>query len=100
MINVENVIVGAGPYGLSIAAHFRANNTEALVIGRPIASWRDNMPAGMIFKSRTFLSHLAHPRRRYTLENFSRPIRRPYPPGRRPSPVVQFIDHTPSFRRH
>jgi FAD-dependent urate hydroxylase len=51
MVQVENVIIGAGPYGLSIAAHFRATGIECLVIGQPMASWRNNMPSGMILKS-------------------------------------------------
>jgi len=37
MVKVENAIVGAGPYGLSIAAHFRAAGIESLVIGQPMA---------------------------------------------------------------
>ena len=70
MVKVENAIVGAGPYGLSIAAHFRAEGIENLVIGQPMASWRNNMPLGMILKSEPFASNLSDPQRRYTLERF------------------------------
>src|SRR2546423_15505859 len=99
MINVENVIVGAGPYGLSIAAHFRANNTEALVIGRPIASWRDHMPAGMILKSETFASNLSDPERRYTFEHFYRLRGMPYRPVGDPLSIENFISYADWFRQ-
>src|SRR5947208_15089276 len=99
MISVENVIVGAGPYGLSIAAHFRANNIEALVIGRPMASWRDHMPAGMILKSETFASNLSDPQRRYTFEHFYRLRGTAYRPVGDPLTIANFIGYTDWFRQ-
>src|SRR5256885_17235141 len=93
MMSVENVIVGAGPYGLSIAAHFRADNIEALVIGQPMASWRHHMPAGMILKSETFASNLSDPERRYTFEHFYRLRGMPYRPGGGPLSLRNFISY-------
>ncbi|WP_110945450.1 NAD(P)-binding domain-containing protein [Streptomyces avicenniae] len=55
------VVVGAGPYGLSIAAHAAAAGLDLRVIGRPMASWRDHMPDGMYLKSEPWASNLSSP---------------------------------------
>jgi thioredoxin reductase len=100
MISVENVIVGAGPYGLSIAAHFCAHNIETLVIGRPMASWRANMPIGMALKSETFASNLSDPLRQHTVENFYRTRGLAYRPVGDPLPIATFIDYANWFAKH
>ena len=38
------VIVGAGPYGLSIAAHFRRQGIAFRIFGRLMDSWTARMP--------------------------------------------------------
>ncbi|MFI7274037.1 NAD(P)-binding domain-containing protein [Streptomyces sp. NPDC049879] len=55
------VVVGAGPYGLSIAAHAAAAGLDLRVLGRPMASWRDHMPDGMYLKSEPWASDLSSP---------------------------------------
>jgi FAD-dependent urate hydroxylase len=45
--------VGAGPYGLSTAAHAKRHGIEPLVVGEPMAFWRRNMPEGMLLRSGT-----------------------------------------------
>ncbi|MDT0307088.1 NAD(P)-binding domain-containing protein [Streptomyces sp. DSM 44917] len=55
------VVVGAGPYGLSIAAHAVAAGLDVRVFGRPMASWRDHMPSGMFLKSEPWASDLSDP---------------------------------------
>ncbi|WP_432096533.1 NAD(P)-binding domain-containing protein [Streptomyces sp. bgisy100] len=55
------VVVGAGPYGLSIAAHAAAAGLRLRVLGRPMASWRDHMPTGMFLKSEPWSSNLSDP---------------------------------------
>ncbi|MEU6662517.1 NAD(P)-binding domain-containing protein [Streptomyces sp. NPDC046821] len=55
------LIVGAGPYGLSVAAHAAAAGLDVRVFGRPMASWRDHMPRGMFLKSEPWASHLSAP---------------------------------------
>ncbi|WP_326598006.1 NAD(P)-binding domain-containing protein [Streptomyces sp. NBC_01803] len=61
------VVVGAGPYGLSIAAHAAAAGLDTRVFGRPMASWRDHMPAGMFLKSEPWATDLSEPTRERTL---------------------------------
>ncbi|MFE9251102.1 FAD-dependent oxidoreductase [Streptomyces sp. NPDC007088] len=62
------VVVGAGPYGLSVAAHAAAAGLRTRVFGRPMASWRDHMPPGMFLKSEPWASHLSDPERRFGLD--------------------------------
>ncbi|MER7346074.1 NAD(P)-binding domain-containing protein [Streptomyces aurantiacus] len=61
------LIVGAGPYGLSIAAHAAAAGLDVRVFGRPMASWRDHMPRGMFLKSEPWASDLSAPDGRFGL---------------------------------
>jgi len=100
MMRVENVIVGAGPYGLSIAAHFRQNGIEALLIGRAMESWRNHMPTGMILKSEPFASNLSDPRRQYTLERFFALRGLPYRKVGEPLPAAHFIAYADWFRQN
>ncbi|MFJ1804829.1 MULTISPECIES: NAD(P)-binding domain-containing protein [unclassified Streptomyces] len=64
------LVVGAGPYGLSIAAHAAAAGLELRVFGRPMASWRDNMPGGMFLKSEPWASNLSDPTARWRLDTY------------------------------
>jgi len=66
----EVAIVGAGPYGLSIAAHLRARGVPFRVFGRPMDTWQRHMPAGMMLKSQGFASSLDDPAGGRTLEAF------------------------------
>ncbi|MGH3309526.1 MAG: NAD(P)-binding domain-containing protein [Streptomyces sp.] len=61
------VVVGAGPYGLSIASHAAAAGLSLRVLGRPMASWRDHMPKGMFLKSEPWSSNLSDPAGSHTL---------------------------------
>jgi FAD-dependent urate hydroxylase len=60
------VIVGAGPYGLSVAAHLRRHGLPFRIFGSPMQSWRSNMPAGMFLKSEGRASSLSDPAGSYT----------------------------------
>src|SRR5918911_5412090 len=53
MIATELLVVGAGPYALSTASLARERGIETVVIGQPMAFWRDNMPEGMFLRSGT-----------------------------------------------
>ena len=45
------LVIGAGPYALSIAALARERGIGSMVLGRPMGFWRDNMPEGMFLRS-------------------------------------------------
>jgi 2-polyprenyl-6-methoxyphenol hydroxylase-like FAD-dependent oxidoreductase len=55
------VIVGAGPYGLSVAAHLGRQGLPFRIFASPMQSWRSDMPAGMFLKSEGFASSLSDP---------------------------------------
>ncbi|MFF4112055.1 FAD-dependent oxidoreductase [Streptomyces sp. NPDC001714] len=63
-------VIGAGPFGLSTAAHLRARGIPVRVFGDPMVSWRDHMPAGMILKSTPAASNLDCPQRGHTLADY------------------------------
>jgi FAD-dependent urate hydroxylase len=49
--HVPLLVIGAGPYGLATAARTKSAGIEQLVVGKPMAFWRENMPAGMFLRS-------------------------------------------------
>ena len=63
-------IVGAGPYGLSIAAHLRGSGVRFRIFGSPMHTWREHMPDGMVLKSDGFASNLSDPTSAFTLKRF------------------------------
>ncbi|MFE1837200.1 FAD-dependent oxidoreductase [Streptomyces sviceus] len=63
-------VIGAGPFGLSTAAHLRARGIPVRVFGDPMVSWRDHMPAGMLLKSTPAASSLDAPQRGHTLVDY------------------------------
>jgi len=67
---LNTVIIGAGPYGLSIAAHFRRQGIPFRIFGRPMDSWLAHMPKGMMLKSDGFASNIYDPENAFTLERF------------------------------
>ena len=75
---VDVAIVGAGPYGLSVAAHLRGAGPSFRQFGLPMKLWRENMPRGMFLKSQGFASNLSDPDGTHTLEAFCRITGRPY----------------------
>jgi cation diffusion facilitator CzcD-associated flavoprotein CzcO len=71
MVSRCNVaIVGAGPYGLSIAAHLRSRGVSYRIFGKPMYTWREQMPRGMSLKSDGFASSLSDPADSLTLEAY------------------------------
>ena len=45
------LVIGAGPYAYSVAAHARDRGISTRIVGRPMAFWRDQMPVGMYLRS-------------------------------------------------
>src|ERR1700689_3677784 len=63
-------IIGAGPYGLALAAHLRARGVSFRIFGKPMDFWLTQMPAGMALKSEGFASNLYDPEGSFTLKRF------------------------------
>ena len=62
MTTAEVGIVGAGPYGLSVAAHLRARGVSFRIFGQPMQTWRP-MPRSLSLKSLGFATSIAVPER-------------------------------------
>lgn len=93
---IEAAIVGAGPYGLSVAAHLRAAGVGAMVFGTPMAFWRDHMPAGMLLRSVWEASHIADPTGELTLDEYEAARGERIP---KPIPLADFIDYGDWYRQ-
>ena len=64
-------IIGAGPYGLSVAAHLRAvNGLGVQIFGDPMSFWDRQMPVGMLLRSPWAGSHLSDPKGALTLDAY------------------------------
>ncbi|MFD9909536.1 FAD-dependent oxidoreductase [Streptomyces sp. NPDC059063] len=63
-------VIGAGPYGLSTAAHLRARGLPVRVFGEPMVSWRSHMPAGMLLKSTPVASNIDAPQPGHSLVDY------------------------------
>ena len=48
---MELLVIGAGPYGLAMAAEARRRGISTTVVGEPMRFWRRNMPEGMLLRS-------------------------------------------------
>jgi len=93
--DTELLVIGAGPYGYSAAAHARARGIGTRIVGRPMSFWRDQMPAGMYLRSgrdwtldadgvHTFEAYFED--RGYGRDQHD------------PIPISVFLDHTDWFR--
>jgi len=89
-------VVGAGPYGLAVAAELRGHGVQVRVFGRVMSFWREHMPAGMFLRSSWAASHIGHPRGPLTLSAFEshRAIAL-----RRPIPLADFVAYGEWFQR-
>jgi cation diffusion facilitator CzcD-associated flavoprotein CzcO len=96
---VAVVVIGAGPYGLSIAAHLRTQQLSFRIFGEPMASWRDHMPKGMSLKSEGFASDLYDPEGRFTLRHYCTEKGFPYNDVGAPIPLETFSAYGLEFQR-
>ncbi len=68
--DVDVTVIGAGPYGLSLAAHLAAAQIDHRIFGEPMDTWSNHMPAGMYLKSEGYASSLSDPAGEHTLKRF------------------------------
>jgi cation diffusion facilitator CzcD-associated flavoprotein CzcO len=98
-VKSDVVIVGAGPYGLSLAAHLQAQGVKTRIFGRPMDTWMAHMPAGMHLKSEGFASNLADPQDEWTLRTHCKQTSQPYQDTGMPVPLKCFQDYGLEFQR-
>ena len=90
---VDVAIIGAGPYGLSLAAHLRAVGVDYRHFGVPMRLWEATMPQGMFLKSQGFASNIADPDGTHTLEAFCQATGRPYASYGLPVSLDNFVSY-------
>lgn len=95
----EVAIVGAGPYGLSIASFLAARDVSFRIFGNPMSAWANQMPKGMRLKSEGFASSLADPRAEFTLAEYCRQEGLPYQDVDRPVPLETFVAYGLAFQK-
>ncbi|MFD0274854.1 FAD-dependent oxidoreductase [Kitasatospora sp. NPDC127111] len=91
-------VVGAGPYGLSAAAHLQAHGLAVRVLGEPMDTWRSRMPSGMFLKSNPSASSIADPSSRYSLSAFRAAHGLPDGGDLHPVPIDEFIRYGEWFQ--
>ena len=91
------VIVGAGPYGLSAAAHLMRAEVSVRVFGEPMESWAHHMPSGMLLRSSWEASHIADPDHALGLGSYEAASGLE---SAEPVPLERFVDYGRWFQEH
>lgn len=95
----EVAIIGAGPYGLSLAAHLGARGIDYRIFGKALDSWTAHMPKNMTLKSEGFASNLSAPAADATLKAWCAKEGEPYGDRAQPIPIDRFLAYGDVFRR-
>ena len=92
----EVAVIGAGPYGLSVASHLRAADIETKVFGETMSFWKQ-MPKGMKLRSSPAASDLSDPKGELTFEAFAaqQAVRPPVP-----VPLDIFVSYGEWFKQN
>lgn len=92
----DAVVVGAGPYGLSTAAHLLGRGLNVGVFGKTLELWRERMPKGMFLRSHIWATNLSDPREQYGFERFlgESGYEKSYP-----MPLERFVEYGLWFQR-
>lgn len=90
-------VVGAGPYGLSAAAHLIRAGVNVRVFGEPMESWARHMPSGMLLRSNWEASHIADPEHALGLGSYETAtgVERA-----EPVPLERFVDYGRWYQEH
>jgi thioredoxin reductase len=96
---LDSAIIGAGPYGLSLAAHLRDSGGSMRIFGSPMRSWSHHMPQGMHLKSEGFASDLYEPEGKFTLKAYCAERAIPYADIGLPVAIETFIAYGLEFQR-
>jgi thioredoxin reductase len=66
------VVIGAGPYGLSVATRLRSEGYDVYVFGEAMSFWERHMPAGMFLRSSWDASNIGALEGPLSLESYER----------------------------
>jgi cation diffusion facilitator CzcD-associated flavoprotein CzcO len=96
--SVDVVILGAGPYGLSIAAHLYKTKVSYRIFGQPMQSWQTMMPRGMVLKTPGVASSLYDPEDEFPLRRYCAETGQPYSDNA-PVALNTFLSYGLEFQR-
>jgi len=97
MTKCDVTILGAGPYGLSAAAHLRTiPGLDVRIFGKPMSFWVDNMPQGMLLRSNWSATQIADPGHVLTLEAFQTVTGKRFS---KPVPLDCFVEYGQWYQR-
>jgi cation diffusion facilitator CzcD-associated flavoprotein CzcO len=96
---LDTALIGAGPFGLSIAAHLKSAGVVFRIFGAPMHTWLEQMPRGMRLKSEGFASTLYDPASSFTLEEYCRQRCLPYAGTGLPVPLETFSSYGLEFQK-
>ncbi len=99
MTECDTAVIGAGPYGLSVAAHLNDRRADFRIFGRPLDTWRTAMPEGMYLKSDGFASSLSAPEPGSTLADYCLEHGLDYHPTELPVPLETFVSYGLDFQQ-
>lgn len=91
------VVLGAGPYGLSVSAHLLGHGLSVATFGKPLHFWSHHMPDGMLLRSYWWATNLSDPQRKYTFINY---FKEKGIQPREPLAREIFIDYGLWFQQH
>jgi lysine/ornithine N-monooxygenase len=86
-------VVGAGPFGLSVAAHLAHRRTRTF--GRPMQTWRTRMPPDMRLRSNWEATSLSSPGERGSIDVWAKAVGEP---REEPIPLPKFLRYADWFR--
>jgi lysine/ornithine N-monooxygenase len=96
---IDVAIIGAGPYGLSLAAHLRKGKLSYRIFGTPMSSWRNHMLNRTWLKSDGFASSLYDPDSALTLARYCQEQSLPYRDVGLPVPIETFVAYGLEFQK-
>lgn len=92
---LDLLIVGAGPYGLSLAARAARQGLRYSMLGEPMQFWHKGMPEGMLLRSGD--DWQLDPEEKLTYREHAR--RHSLPLGE-PIPLLRFVDYANALAGH
>lgn len=96
--HTDVTIIGAGPYGLSLAAHLDGLDQEFCIVGDPMKSWIQQMPKGMQLKSTGYASTLYDPGETFAIWQYCKEHNIPYEHVGLPVNLETFCDYGMRFQ--
>jgi FAD-dependent urate hydroxylase len=87
------LVIGAGPFGLSISAHLRALGVDHRIVGRPMDTWKKHCLPGMNLRSEPYGSDMASPQPGYDVPAFCQLRGLDYVDRLGPLSIERFLDY-------